>query len=128
MGEVHTLSQNWTPPRFFVKKFLAQQAKHEVKLAAERAWRAPQLSFHVIGVRDDVFLVTVNGSTSGSDGLTLEFTGPRRWAKPAVVGPVERRVGRHPWAMSRPVILHERDNLHELDARAHTVETGHPLE
>jgi hypothetical protein len=44
------------------------------------------------------------------------------------LGPVERRVGRHPWAMSRPVILHERGNLHELDARAHTVEIGHPLE
>ena len=77
---------------------------------------------------DARFLVTVNGSTSGSDGLTPEFTGPRRWAKPAVIGPVQRRVGRHPWAMSRPVIFHERGNLHELDARAHTVKTGHPLE
>ena len=29
---------------------------------------------------------------------------------------------------SCPDVLHERGNLHELDARAHTVETGHPLE
>ncbi len=60
--------------------------------------------------------------------LTLEFTGPRRRAKPAVAGPVQRRVGRHRWTTSRPGVLHERGNLHELDAGAHTVETGHPLE
>ena len=29
---------------------------------------------------------------------------------------------------SGPAVLHERCNLHELDARAHTIETGDPLE
>ncbi len=53
---------------------------------------------------------------------------PSKRAKPAVAGPVHRRVGRHPWTTSRPVVLHERGNLHELDARAHTVETGYPLD
>jgi hypothetical protein len=37
-----------------------------------------------------------------------------------------RRVERHPWKTSGPAVLHERGNLHELDARAHTVETGNP--
>ena len=58
----------------------------------------------------------------------LAITGPRTRAKPAVVGPVHRRVGRHPWTTSRTDIFHERGNLHELDAGAHTVEAGHPLE
>ena len=47
---------------------------------------------------------------------------------PAVAGPMHRRVGRHPWTTSRPDIFHEGGNLHELDAGAHTVETGYPLE
>ena len=61
-------------------------------------------------------------------GLTLEFTGPLKRAKPAVAGLVHQRVGRHPWTTSRPDIFHEGGNLHELDAGAHTIETGHPLE
>jgi hypothetical protein len=48
--------------------------------------------------------------------------------RPAVAGPVHRLVGRHPWTTSRPDIFHEGGNLHELDARAHTVETGYPFE
>jgi hypothetical protein len=60
--------------------------------------------------------------------ITLEITGRRKRAKPAVAGPVHRRVGRHPWTTSRSDIFHEGGNLHELDARAHTVETGYPLE
>jgi hypothetical protein len=59
---------------------------------------------------------------------TLEITGLRRRAEPAVAGSVHRRVGRHPWTTSRPDIFHEGGNLHELDGRAHTVETGYLLE
>jgi hypothetical protein len=60
--------------------------------------------------------------------LTSEFTGPRSRPKPAGAGPVQRRVGRHPCTTSRPGVLHERGNLYKLDARTHSVETGHPLE
>jgi hypothetical protein len=49
-------------------------------------------------------------------GLTFEFTRERKRANPAVGRRVQRRVGRHPSTMSRPGVLHERGNLHELDA------------
>ena len=60
--------------------------------------------------------------------ITFEFTRVRRLAKPAVARRVQRRVGRHPWTTSRPDILHEGGNLHELDGRAYTVDTGYSLE
>ena len=60
--------------------------------------------------------------------LTLEITGPRKRVKLAVAGPVHRRVGHEPWTTSRPSIFHECDNLRELDAGRHTVETGYALE
>jgi len=41
---------------------------------------------------------------------------------------VQRRVGRHPETTSRPGVLHERGNLHELDARTNAVETCHALQ
>ena len=57
-----------------------------------------------------------------------------RILRPVRVGGARRNgsgatmAGRYPWTTSRPAVLHECGNLHELHAGAHSVEAGNPLE
>ena len=45
----------------------------------------------------------------------------------SAASPLQRGVGRHHGTTSRPDVLHERSDLHDLDGGAHTIETRHTL-
>jgi hypothetical protein len=55
------------------------------RYVCDDAWTRPEIRQNLPPLHEQALYLT----------LTLEITGPRKRAKPAVAGPVHRRVGRH---------------------------------